>query len=220
MVVARVLHAHELRDQVALPDLVARAQRHHHLVVTLGFADAVDGRDRGDDDDVAPLQNALGARQAHLLDVLVDGAVFFNEQVALRHVGLGLVVIVVTDEILHRILGEELAELAVELSGQGFVGRKHDGGPAQAGDHVGHGEGLARTRHTQKGLKHLPVAHAFDQLLDRRGLVTRGRVRHEQLKRRIGKRHEFAFEWGCSNFNGFGHGVGPRAVKIRDNPKA
>ena len=220
LIVARVLHAHELRDQVALPDLVARSQRHHHLVVALGFADAVNGRDRGHDDDVAPLQNALGARQTHLLDVFVDGAVFFNEQIALRHVGLGLVVVVVADEILHRILREELAELAVELSSQGFVGGKHNGGPTQAGDHVGHGEGLTRARHAQQRLKHLTVAHTFDQLLNRRGLITGGRVRHEQLKRRIGEGHEFALEWGCSNFNGFGHGVGLGAVKIRDNPKA
>ena len=41
-VVALVLHAHQLRDGVALVQLVARAQGHDHLVVRLGLADTVD----------------------------------------------------------------------------------------------------------------------------------------------------------------------------------
>ena len=120
--------------------------------VVLGLADAVDGTDAGHDDHVAPLQQALGGRQAHLLDVLVDRAVLLDEQVALRHVGLGLVVVVVADEVLDRIAREELAELAVQLGGQRLVGREHDRRPAQPGDHVGHGEGLARAGHAQQGL--------------------------------------------------------------------
>jgi hypothetical protein len=47
--------------------------------------------------------------------VLVDRAVLLDEQVALRDVGLGLVVVVVADEVLDRVLRKELAELAVEL---------------------------------------------------------------------------------------------------------
>ena len=48
-------------DHVALAHLVADAQCHHHLVVGLGLANAVDGRHRGHDHHVAPLQHALGA---------------------------------------------------------------------------------------------------------------------------------------------------------------
>jgi hypothetical protein len=130
--VALVLHADQLGDDVALAHLVVHAQRHHHLVIVLRVADAVDGADAGDDDHVAPLQQALGGRQAHLLDVLVDRAVLLDEQVALRHVGLGLVVVVVADEVLHRVLREELAELAVQLRGQRLVRRetRSPAGPA------------------------------------------------------------------------------------------
>ena len=163
LLVARVLHADQPPDHVALPDLVAHPHDEAHLRVVLGRADAVDGAHRGDDHRVAPLQHALGGRQAHLLDVLVDRAVLLDEQVALRHVGLGLVVVVVADEVLDRVLGKELAELAVELRGQRLVGREHDRRPAQPRDHVGHGEGLARAGHAQQGLEHLAVAHALDQ---------------------------------------------------------
>ena len=182
-VVALVLHAHQLNDHVALAQLVPRTQRHDHLVVGLGLADTVNRRHRGHDHHIAPLQHALGAGQTHLLNVLVDGRVFFNEQVALGHIGLGLVVVVVADEVLHRVFGEKLAELAVELRRQRFVGRKHNGRAAQAGNHIGHGEGLARTGHPQQGLKYLAVVHALHQLVDGLGLVARGRIGLVQLER-------------------------------------
>ncbi|MDT4849747.1 hypothetical protein FQZ97_838750 [compost metagenome] len=192
LLVARVLHANEPRDQVALADLVADAGNQPHLHVVLGRADAVDGTHRGHDDRVAPLQHALGGRQAHLLDVLVDRGVLLDEQVALRHVGLGLVVVVVAHEVLDGVLREELAEFAVQLRRQCLVGREHDGRTAQAGDHVGHGEGLARAGHAQQGLEHLAVEHPGHQAVDGRGLVTRRRIGLEQLERRIGVADEFA----------------------------
>ena len=46
-------------------------------------------------------------------------------------VGLGLVVVVVADEVLHRVLREELLELAVELGRQGLVGGDDQGRAVQ-----------------------------------------------------------------------------------------
>ena len=204
-VVPLVLHAHQLNDHVALAELVARAQRHDHLVVRLGLANTVDRRHRGHDDHIAPLQHALGTRQAHLLNVLIDRGVFFNKQVTLRHIGLGLVVVVVADEVLHRVFGEKLAELAVELRRQRFVGCKHDGRAAQAGNHIGHGEGFARARHAQQGLEHFAVVHAFHQLVNRLGLVTCGRIRLVQLERRVGKGHKRPWQGRGGDFNKVGH---------------
>ena len=189
-VVALVLHAHQLYHHVALPHFVARAQRHHHLVVGLRLANAVNRRHGGDDHHVAPLQQAFGAREAHLLDVLIDRRVFLDEQIALRHIGFRLVVVVVTDEILHRVFGEKLAELAVQLRGQGFVGRKHNGRAAHAGDHIGHGVGLARAGHAEQGLEHLAILQTLDQLRNRLGLVPGRRIGLVQLKRRVGELHK------------------------------
>ena len=189
-VIALVLHAHQLNDHVTLAHFVARAQRHHHLVVGLRLTDTVNGRHGGNDHHVAPLQQAFGAREAHLLDVLIDRRVFLDEQIALRHIGLGLVVVVVTHEVLNRVFREKLAELAVQLRSQGFVGRKHNGWAAHAGDHIGHGVGLARAGHAEQGLEHLAILQTLDQLRNRLGLVPGRWVGLVQLKRRIGELHK------------------------------
>jgi hypothetical protein len=196
LLVALVLHAHQLGDDVALSQAVAPAQREDHAVIVLGLADAVDGTDRGDDDHVAPLQQTFGARQAHLFDVLVDGAVFLDVEVALGNIGLGLVIIVIADKVFDGILRKELAKFAVKLCRQSFIGRKDDGRAPQAGDHVGHGEGFARPRHPQQGLKYLAFAHTFDQPLDRLRLVTSGRIRLVQHEWRVFEGDELASNRG------------------------
>ena len=190
--VALVLHADQLLDDVALAHPVARAQRHHHLVIVGRVADAVDGADAGHDDDVAPLEQALGGAQPHLLDVLVDGAVLLDEQVALRHVGLGLVVVVVADEVLDRVAREELAELAVQLRRQRLVGGEDDGRAAEAGDDVGHREGLAGAGDAEQGLVGQAVGDALGELRDRRRLVAGRCEGLEQLEGRAGEGHELA----------------------------
>ena len=184
-VIALVLHAHQLRNGVALAQLVARAQGHDHFVIRLGLANTVDGRHRGHDDHVASLQNALGARQAHLLNMLVNCAVFFDEQIALRHIGFRLVIVVIADEIFHRIVRKKLTKLAVQLRRQCLVVCKHNRRAAQPGNHIGHGEGLARAGDAQEGLKHFAVIHTFDQLVNRLRLVTRRGIRLVQFKGRI-----------------------------------
>ena len=92
-------------------------------MVRLGRAEAVDARDRRDDDHVAPLEERLGRRVAHPVDLVVDERVLLDVGVRLRDVGLGLVVVVVGDEVLDRVLREERLELAVELGGQRLVRR-------------------------------------------------------------------------------------------------
>ena len=141
--------------------------------------------------------------------MLVDRAVFFNKQVALRNVSFWLVVVVVADEIFDCVLREKFAEFAVELSGQGFVRRKDDGGTAHAGNHIGHGEGFARARHTQQGLEDFAVVDAFDQFVDSRGLVACWRIRLKQLKRRTGVTDKGAGAGRCSTFScNFGFNLG------------
>ena len=138
-------------------------------------ADAVDARDGRDDDRVAALEQRLGRREPHLLDVLVDARVLLDVEVARRDVGLGLVVVVVGDEVLDRVLGEELAQLGVELRGERLVRREDERRPAEARDHVRHRVGLARAGHAEQRLEGEPVAHAFGELVDRLGLVAGGR---------------------------------------------
>ena len=193
---ALVLHAHQLRNGLALALLAAHLQDHAHLQIIIGRANAVNGRNRGHNHYITPLQHAFGGRKAHLLDMVVNGTVFFNEQIALRHISFRLVVIVITHEIFHRVFREKLAEFTVELRRQRFVGRKHNGRPPQPRNHIGHGEGFARAGHAQQGLKHLAIAHAFHQLRNGRGLVARWRVGLPKLKGRIREGDEAAFRGG------------------------
>jgi hypothetical protein len=55
-------------------------------------------------------------------------AFLLDEGVGARHVGLGLVVVVIGDEILDRVVREEVLELGIELGGQRLVRRQDDGG--------------------------------------------------------------------------------------------
>ena len=151
-------------------------------------ADAVDRRHRRDDDAVGPLEDRLGRRQPHLLDVLVDRAVLLDVEVARRHVRLGLVVVVVRDEILDRVVREELAELRVELRGERLVRREHQRRAAGARDDVAPScrSCPSRSRRAASGTTS-PSRKPFDQLVDRLGLVARGLERLVQLVGTVGK---------------------------------
>ena len=46
------------------------------------------------------------------LDLLVNRSVLFDIGIALRHIGLRLVIVVVGDEVHDRVMGKELLELA------------------------------------------------------------------------------------------------------------
>jgi hypothetical protein len=61
---------------------------------------------------------------AHAVDLLVDRGFLLDIGVGARDIGLGLVVVVIGDEILDRVVGEEALELAVELRRQRLVGRE------------------------------------------------------------------------------------------------
>ena len=184
--VAAVLHGGELLDQIALRQPLALDQVQHHLEVGIGIPQAVNGRHAGDDDRVLAGDQRLGGRQPHLLDVLVDRRIFLDVRVGRRHVSLGLVVVVVADEILHRVVWKKFLELAIKLPGQGFVGRHDQRWPLHLGNDIGDGEGLARAGDAQQGLVRQPVVEPLHQLRDRGGLVAgRAPVRLE-VKRLFG----------------------------------
>ena len=103
--------------------------------------------------------------------VFVDRRVFLDVDVALRDVGLRLVVVVVAHEVADRVVREELAELAVELGGQRLVVRQHQRRPLHGLDDVGHRERLARPRDAHQHLLVPAALEAFDQRADRLRLI-------------------------------------------------
>jgi len=119
---------------------------------------------------------------AHLVDLLVDGGVFFNVGVARRQIGLRLVVIIITDKILHGILGEKQLELSEKLGGQGLVGGQDQRGFLDLGHHLGHGKGFTRPGDPQQDLVWQPLVDPGHQLLDGLRLIALGGKLRNQME--------------------------------------
>jgi hypothetical protein len=100
-----------------------RPDLHVELVaVLLGRAQAVDARHRGHHDDVAPGEQRRGGRVAQPVDLVVDRRVLLDVGVARGHVGLGLVVVVVADEVLDPVVGEELRNSLASWAASDLLG--------------------------------------------------------------------------------------------------
>lgn len=101
-------------------------------------------------------------------------------KVSVEEVGLRLVIVVVGDEILHGVLREEIAELAVKLRRERLVVAQDERRAVQLRDDVGHGEGLSRACHPQQGVMFGAVPDRADELCDRFRLVAhRGVIRYQ-----------------------------------------
>ena len=97
---------------------------------------------------------------AQHLDLFVNRGVFLDICIALRHIRLGLIVVVVRDEVDHSVIGKELFELARKLSGERFIGGHDQRRLSQGLNSLCHREGLARTSHAQQNLIAVSVPHA------------------------------------------------------------
>ena len=149
----------------------ALLEREGHRRIGLHRADAVDAGHRSDDDHVVALQQRARRRMAHAVDLLVDGGFLLDIGVGARDIGFRLVVVVIGDEIFHRVVGKERLELAVELGGQRLVRRQDQRRALRRLDHLGHGEGLARAGDAEQHLRAVVALDALDQFLDRLRLV-------------------------------------------------
>ena len=171
LVAAAVVQRHQVGQQLALRDGLAHLHAEGHGRVGLDRADAVDARHAGHDDHVVALKERARGGVAHTVDLLVHRRFLLDVGVGARHVGLGLVVVVVGDEVLDRVVGEEALELTVELRRQRLVGREDEGRALGAIDHLRHGEGLARAGDAEQHLVALMLIDALDQLGDGGRLV-------------------------------------------------
>jgi len=173
-VVPLVLDVDEPVQEVVAGDVHPLFEVDLQVGIALAGADAVDAGDAGDDDDVAPFQERARGRVAHLVDLVVDGGILFDVGVRGGDVGLGLVVVVITDEILHGVVGEEGPEFVVELGGQRLVVGDDEGGALHALDDIGHGEGLPRTGDPQEDLVRRTILIPLHEALNRPGLIPPG----------------------------------------------
>ena len=173
-VVALVLDVDERPEKRVALELLPPLELLQEPVVRLGGADAVDAGDRRDDDHVVPREQRVRRRVAHAVDLVVDDRVLLDVRVGRRDVRLGLVVVVVADEVLDGVVGEELLELAVELRRERLVVRDDQRRPLHLRDHVRDREGLARAGDAEQHLVAVAAAQARRELLDGPRLVARG----------------------------------------------
>jgi len=164
------------------PVLRALVELDRHLAERLRASEAVDARDRRHDQDVAPLEERGGRRDAHLVDLVVDLRFLLDVGVRLRDVRLGLVVVVVRDEVLDAVLRKESLELLIELGRERLVVRQDERRAVQRLDDLRHRERLARARHAEEDLLLPALAIARDELLDRAGLIALRRQGGEELE--------------------------------------
>ena len=175
-VVADVLAVDQLPQRRVAVVLLPHLEDQHPLAPLLGRAEAVDARDRRDDDHVAPREQRRGRVEPQPRDVVVLRGVLLDVEVGLRDVGLGLVVVVVGDEVLDRVVGEELAELVAELRRQRLVVRDHERRLLHLLHDPGHRRRLPGAGRAEQRLVALAGVEPLGDRLDRPRLVAGGAV--------------------------------------------
>ncbi len=123
-VVALVLQLDEATEDLALVVFLADVEDQTLGSVHLGRAEPVDRTDTGDDDDVAPTHDRTGRGVTQPVDLVVDRRVLLDVGVGRGEVRLGLVVVVVGDEVLDPVLREELSELAASCAARLLFGAR------------------------------------------------------------------------------------------------
>ncbi len=93
-----------------------------------------------------------------------------------------MVVVVVGDEVLDGVVGEEGLEFVVELGGESLVVREDEGGALEFFDDLGHGEGLAGAGDAEEDLVFFSGADTGDEFGDGTGLVALGLVGGGELE--------------------------------------
>ena len=172
-----VLDVHQPAQERLAGDPLSLAQHEQHPVVGLGRPQSVDAAHAADDDAVPAFEQGAGRRVPQPVDLVVDQRFLLDVGVGGGDVGFRLVIVIVADEVLHRVPGEEVPELLVKLGGQRLVVAQDQSGPIDPLDNLGHGEGLPRPGDSQQHLAPPAFPDAPDQRLDGPVLIPAGSER-------------------------------------------
>ena len=121
VIVAIVLDVNQLMDDVVALGRLLLVEKDGQPRVIHRATDTIDAAHRGNHDAVAPREQGRRGRMAQLLHLLVDGGVLLDERIRGGDIGLGLVIVVIRNEVHHRVVREELLELACKLRGKRLI---------------------------------------------------------------------------------------------------
>ena len=82
-----------------------------------------------------------------------------------------MIVVIIGDEILHRIVGEKFSKLPIQLRRQGFVGRHDDRRPLNSFDNLSDRKGLTRPRNSEQSLVTKTILKASNNAINSMRLV-------------------------------------------------
>jgi len=117
-VVSLIADFRQLFQHIVQRVLLSHPQGNDHALIVDGVAQTVQAADRGNHDHVPPLKQRRGRRVTEAVDLFIHGGVLFNVGVCVGDVGFGLIIIVVGNEVFHRVFREKLPEFRAELGSQ------------------------------------------------------------------------------------------------------
>ena len=201
IVIAIILNVDERMDKVIALERHLLIDVWCQACIVLGRTDAVDARDRCDDNHIASRKQRCRRLMAQHLDLFVNRGVFLDIRITLRYICLGLIIVVVRDEVDHGVVGKESFELARKLGGEGFVGGHDQRWLTESFDGLGHGKGLARAGYAQQNLIAVSVPHTLHKRLNGLWLGTCRLIGRHDLKRHLRALNAKAFELSANTLN-------------------
>lgn len=164
----------EISDEIGTGKRLTLRDLHVHFLVFFRGTKTVNTGDRGNDDHILSGEECLGRGVAQAVDLFVDHCLFLDIRVGHRHISLGLVEVVIRDEIVHGIVREELAVLLRKLRSESFVVCNNKRRLPNVSNHIRCSEGFARARHTEERLVAQTFLHTFSELFDSLRLISSG----------------------------------------------
>ncbi|CAI8305843.1 MAG: Uncharacterised protein [Candidatus Poseidoniaceae archaeon] len=140
----------------------------------LWWIETIDAGNGRDDDTIGSADKTCNRSKAFLLNSFVDGHLFIDVQVTFCEICLRLVVVVMRNEVFNSILREVASNFVIQLPCKRLVVTENECRNIQSLDHVGHGEGLAASCHTEKDTPLLTILELLNQIIDCTGLIARG----------------------------------------------
>src|SRR5439155_666328 len=156
-IVPLIQNLNELGKDVAARNALALFQHEQHAVIRFRRAEAVYARDGRNDHDIAAFEKRPRGGKTHPVNLIVDGGFLLDVRVGRGDVGLGLVVVVVADEVFGRVLREESTEFVIQLRRQRLVVGQDERRPLQTVDDLRHRERLSRSGYAQQYLVLLAI---------------------------------------------------------------